>query len=143
MPTITLNAYLVVVQPVVTSPNQIILPAGPLTDAVKSVVMIRNDGTNSLVLSEPGVNAPGADVSVVETVIGRMFTLSVNFPAGLQIKPDEKFEVTVKSNHPKFPLIRVPVIQAQPHTATVSGTNRLSPHSLVPANRAVPVAVKK
>jgi len=50
---------------------------------------------------------------VQETQPGRLFNLTVNFPAGFQIKADQKLEVTLKSNHPKFPLIKVPVFVPQ------------------------------
>jgi hypothetical protein len=136
IPVISVSTYVVVTQPVVVLPGQINLPTGPLANPVTSVVIIRNDGTNSLVLSEPRVNAPGAEASVVETVMGRIFSLSVNFPVGLQVKPGEKVEVTVKSNHPKFPLLRVPVVQPQPHNAAASGVSAPSPYPIVPAIKA-------
>jgi len=114
MPTLTVSAYLLVQEPVVVAPNQITLPTGPLAVAMSPTITIRNSGTNSLALSEAGVNVPGAEVRVQEIQQGRLFSLAVNFPAGFQIKPDQKVEVTVKSSHPKFPLITVPVIAAGP-----------------------------
>ena len=138
MAEIKVSAYVVIKQPVVVAPSQILLPAGPLTDPVRSVVMIRDDGTNSLVLSDADVNIAGADVSVAETVRGRMFNLTVNFPAGLEIRPDQKAEVTVKSNHPGFPLIRVPVRQARSQPSVVSSPRQPSVHSVVPNRRVLP-----
>ena len=78
------------------------------------VVTIRSTGTNALVLSDASVNVPGAAVRVVETQPGRFFNLTVDFPVGFQIKPGEKVELSAKSNHPKFALIKVPVFQPQP-----------------------------
>src|SRR5881394_867265 len=51
MPTLSVSAYVAVQQPVTVSPNQILLAAGPITNAVHHVVTVRNTGTNSLVLS--------------------------------------------------------------------------------------------
>ena len=113
VPTINVTAYVVVQQPVTVMPSQITLPAGPFTNVVHHVVTIRSTGTNSLVLSDAAVNAPGATVKVQETQPGRFFSLSVDFPEGFQIQPGQNVEVSVKSNHPKFPLIKVPVYQSQ------------------------------
>ena len=113
MPTINVGAYLTVEKAVVVTPNQIRLPAGPLAASLNRAIMIRNNGTNSLALSDASVNFPGAEVRVQETQPGRLFNLTVSFPAGFQIKADQKLEVTLKSNHPKFPLIKVPVFQPQ------------------------------
>ena len=121
VPAINVGAYLTVEQAVVVTPNQITLPAGPLAASLNRAIMIRNNGTNSLALSDASVNIPGAEVRVLETQPGRLFKLTVNFPAGFQIKADQKLEVTLKSNHPKFSFIEVPVFQPQiavPSTAT-------------------------
>jgi len=113
MPTITVGAYLMVEQAMMVTPNQITLPPGPLAASMSRAFVVRNNGTNSLALSDASLNLEGADVRVQETQPGRLFNLTVNFPAGFQIKPDQKLEVTLKSNHPKFALIKVPVFQSQ------------------------------
>ena len=113
MPTLSVSAYVAVQQPVTVSPNQILLAAGPITNAVHHVVTVRNTGTNSLVLSDAKVSVPGAEVHVQETQPGRVFNISVDFPAGFEVKAGQQVEVTVKSNHPKFALIKVPVFQPQ------------------------------
>jgi hypothetical protein len=112
------------------------LPQGPLTNASHSVVTIQNTGTNSLVLSEPAVNVPGAEVHVQETQPGRLFSLTVDFPVGFQAKVGQKVEVTVKSNHPKFPLIQVPVFQPQPPAAPPTIEKASSPSQVAPAKAA-------
>jgi hypothetical protein len=116
MPLINVSAYVVVQQPVTVTPTQIILAPGPFTNAVKQVIVIRSTGTNALVLSDASVNVAGAAVRVEETQPGRSFNLTVDFPVGFQIKPGEKVELSAKSNHPKFALIKVPVFQPQPAT---------------------------
>ena len=113
MPSLSVSAYVAVQQPVTVSPNQILLAAGPITNAVHHVVTVRNTGTNSLVLSDAKVSVPGAEVHVQETQPGRVFNISVDFPAGFEVKAGQQVEVTVKSNHPKFAMIKVPVFQPQ------------------------------
>jgi hypothetical protein len=118
-PTINVSAYLVV-QPVVTAvPNYVMLPAGPLTNALQQVVTIQNNGTNSLVLTEPHLSVPGPEVHMKEIQPGRSFNLTFDFPAGFEVQPGQNVEATVKSNHPKLPLIAVRVFQPQRPAASV------------------------
>ena len=118
MPVVTVSAYVIVPEPVVVEPNQIMLPVGPLTAAVSRTITIRNSGTNSLALSDASVNVPGAEVRVQETQPGRLFSVTVSLPAGFETNPDQKVAMTVKSNHPKYSLITVPVIAAGPIAAS-------------------------
>jgi hypothetical protein len=57
------------------------------------------------------VNAKGLNVQLQEVEAGRSFMLTVSFPAGFEMAQDEKVELSVKSNHPQFAMIKVPVIQ--------------------------------
>jgi hypothetical protein len=100
--------------------------------------MVRNNGTNTLALSDATVNLEGADVRVQETQPGRLFNLTVNFPAGFQIKPDQKLEVTLKSNHPKFALITVPVFQPQISVPPTTTRPASTPVRIVPATPVSP-----
>ena len=132
LPAINVNAYVMVEPVVMVIPTQVTLPAGPLAAAMNRTIRIRNNGTNSLVLSDATVNIPGAEVRVREVEPGRLFNLTVNFPAGFEIKPDQKFEVTMKSNHPKFSLIKVPVFQLQPSAVPAATVSRSAPLQVGP-----------
>ena len=99
------------VQPaVLVSPPQIVLPAGPLTSPITNTVTIQNNSTNLLMLSEPLVDAKEAGVQIKELTPGRIFVAMVPFPAGFEVST-QQVAFTVKSSHPQFPLLRVPVIQ--------------------------------
>jgi hypothetical protein len=110
-PLLNVGAFLLVQPSVIVAPNQIELPSGLLAAGLSTSVKILNKGTNSLALSDPTVNSRGTEVRLQEIQPGQVFSLMVNFPAGFQTKPDEKIEVTVKSNHRQFPLIKIPVVQ--------------------------------
>ncbi len=90
-------------------PLQIMLPAGPLSQATEFSVMIQNNGTQPVVLSEPRVNASGAEVQLTELQSGRQFKLALVLPAGFQSQAG--VQLTVKSSNPQFPLITIPVNQ--------------------------------
>ena len=119
-PTISVLAQLIVQQPVVATPERITLPAGPLPAATSYVVVVRNNGKNALVLSDAATNVPGGVVSVQENPAAKLFHVIVKFPAGFELKPEQNVELSVKSNHPKFSVIRVPIV-ATPRRA-VSAT---------------------
>ncbi len=111
LPVINVTAWANVQPVVVAMPAQIALPMAPLANPMPSAVSIRNNGTNTLALSEAIVNAKGVDVQLRETEPGRAFALALNFPAGFEIAQGEKVELSVKSSHPQFPMIKVPVMQ--------------------------------
>jgi hypothetical protein len=67
-------------------------------------------------LSEPAVNEKSVGLQLQEVEAGRFFMLTASFPAGFEMAQGQKVEVSVKSNHPQFPTIKVPVVQ-QPRPA--------------------------
>lgn len=111
LPLITITAWANLQPAVVVVPTQITLPAAPLASPTPATVAIRNNGTNLLTLTEPAVNAPGVTVALQEYQPGRYYTLTVNFPAGFELAPGAPVELSVKSSHPQFPIIKVPVSQ--------------------------------
>ena len=133
MPVLTVTAY-AMVQPAITlNPPQITLPNGPLASETKPIVTIQNNSTNALVLSEPGISAEGAEVQLKEVQSNRLFSLSLNFPAGFQIQPGHTVEATVKSSNPKFPLIKVPVYQLPPPAPTTPAVAPAAPQKTTSA----------
>jgi hypothetical protein len=112
MPLISVTAMASVQAPLTIIPGQITLPAGPLTIPVTNTLTVQSFGTNMLVLSEPAVNALGVDVQVKEANPGKVFTVTVVFPAGFEITTEIPTELSIKSTHPKYPLIKAPITQS-------------------------------
>lgn len=113
VPLISVPVYAHVQPVIMTVPSLFNLPPGPLTAPVSPSLTIRNTGTNALVLSEPTINLDGATLALREMQTGRVYTLTLSVPAGLQLQPTQRVEVSLKSNHPRFPIVKVPVIQQQ------------------------------
>jgi len=133
------------IQPVIlTIPSMLSLPPGPSTAAAQPSFTIRNTGTNVLTLSEPQINLEGATVSLREVQTGRVFMATLNVPAGLQFQATQRVEVTVKSSHPNYPIVRVPVIQQQRAAGVTAArtppatTPRVTPSS--PPSVSLPIA---
>jgi hypothetical protein len=110
-PLVDIPSY-VNVQPIVVAyPYVVRLPAPPLTNTVSTMVQVRNNGTNVVVLSEPVVTAAGVDAQIKVDEPGRRMTVTLNFPAGFEVAAGSNVELRVKTDHPLVPLLKVPIIQ--------------------------------
>ena len=127
MPVISLTAFAMLQPLLAVNPPQIALPAGPLPQATPITVTIQNNSTNPLVLSDPAINAPGAEVQLKEIQPGRLFNLAINFPAGFQEQPGQSIEAVVKSSLSKFPVVKVPVLQPIPAPAVHNAASATPP----------------
>ncbi len=110
-PTINLTAVANVQPAVMVVPSYITLAPGPLASAVTNSISIRNQSTNAVQLSDPAVNAPGVQAEIKEMQPGKAFTAMVAFPQGFEVTPGRPVELTFKTSHPKFPVMRVPIMQ--------------------------------
>ena len=110
-PVLTVSVYANVQPAIVVIPSHITLSPAPLASAQTPSVMIQNNSTNQLTLSEPAVNAQGVETQLKEIQAGRSFNALVTFPQGFEIPSGQQVELTVKSSNPKFPVVRVPITQ--------------------------------
>jgi len=131
-PLLSVSAYATVQQPVMVSPQQITLPAGPLKDPVNFAAQVRINSTNAVEVSGLALDFPGVDVKLVPSVPGRLYTINLVFPAGFDLQPDRKLELIFKSNHPKYPVLRVPVVQMRPPPVVLRSTNAPTPLRTLP-----------
>jgi len=139
MPVLTVNLLASLEPVIVTSPAQLHLPPAPLPNDLALTVAIANQGTNSLVLSEPKVNVEGVGVSLAETAPGRTFTVTVRFPVQFEIAAGRTAELSLKSNHPSNPIIKVPIFQpARPPVAPVAAKLPVAPPPPATPPTAVP-----
>lgn len=113
MPLINVTAWANVQQTVMAMPAQVSLPAGPLPSSLTQTVWIRNNGTNMIALSDPSINAKNVNIQLKDFQPGKYFSISLMFPQGYLIPQSEKIELSVKTSHPQYPAIRVPIIQQQ------------------------------
>jgi hypothetical protein len=79
--------------------------------ATTNKVAILSNTTNLLSLSNPKCSESQLQVEVQPGIRPGLFTLLVVTPAGFHLQPGQHPEVTVESNHPRFPLIRIPIRQ--------------------------------
>jgi copper(I)-binding protein len=116
--------------------------AGPLANAVTNSVTIQNNSTNRVTLSEPAVNVPGVEAAIRELQPGKSFSAMLTFPQGFLISPGQQVEFTAKSSNPKFPVVKVPVIQlTRPTGPTLPAPAAAAVRVPVAAPAAAPVPV--
>jgi hypothetical protein len=120
LPVISVTAYAMVQPAVGVTPSQLSLPAGPLASSALLNVNIRNNGIRPLILSNPSTDPPGGDVRLQEVQPGRQFILSVNLPAGFRNKPGQNLQIRVATNHPQFPLLKIPIVEGHSLAAELS-----------------------
>jgi hypothetical protein len=112
-------------------PARVRLAPGPLPNAVTNSVVILNNSTNLLHLSEPVLNAPGAQTQIRETQPGKSFTVMMAFPEGFQIRPGQHVELSVSTSDPKSPVVKVPVIQLPQSPVAVQPAPSVPPGPVV------------
>jgi hypothetical protein len=111
-PTLTVTAWANVQPVIMVVPPAITLQAGPLAAAFTQNISINNNSTaTNITLSEAKVDVPGAEVKILEQQPGKIFTASVTFPQGYEAPVGQNPAVTIKTSHPAYPLIKVPVQQ--------------------------------
>jgi hypothetical protein len=110
---------LVMPQPAIAViPPSIQLPSGRLLDGgYRFNLVIRNNGHTPLQVTEPATNLTGAIVRVTAGEAGKLYYVSLSCPEGFKPPTDAMPVLTVKTSHPKFPEIRVPITQAAATTA--------------------------
>ncbi|HOX56857.1 MAG TPA: DUF1573 domain-containing protein [Candidatus Paceibacterota bacterium] len=122
------------VQPaIVVVPSYITLAPGPLANALTNSVSIRNQSTNAVLLTEPTVNVQGVEAEIKEMQPGKAFAALVAFPQGFELPPGQQVELRVKTSHPRFPVLKVPIMQ-MPRPA-------VPPGPVAPAVRPAPPTV--
>jgi hypothetical protein len=139
LPIISVTTYAMPQPALVAMPQSIRLPSGPLSPNYRQPVTIRNNSATPVQLTDPAVNVEGVTVQTTETQPGKLFTLSVIFPTNFQARADKPMELTVKTSHPKYPLLRVPFIQA---TVPTPGIPAPRPITATATNAAVRVNAK-
>lgn len=109
MPEITISTWALASPAVMVSPAILRLPAGPFEEKLSRTIQIRSYWDQPLRISELNPNAKGIEARIQELQPGRLYSITLVFPAGFVIKPGERIEVSVKSNHPQYSTIKVPI----------------------------------
>jgi hypothetical protein len=129
MPTLDVQYWVNVPPGVTVMPPQIYLGQAPMLNASTNAVNIQNNGATPMTLSDASVDIPGVDVEIRELKAGHTFSVVFGFPAGFVLPLGmQQGSCTVRSSHPQFPLIKIPIMQA-PRPAMPPIPNSQSAHA--------------
>ncbi len=111
---------------VMVLPPQIMIPA-TLPTKVSPGVTIQNNSTNALVVSDPVFNMPGPEAQIRELQPGRIFSVQVTLPPGFEIPVGKKAILTLKTSHPKYQTLEVPIVQMPKPVTALQNVRRPMP----------------
>jgi hypothetical protein len=121
-PTLTVHLMLNQQPAVTVTPVQVTLPPPPLATRTTQFVGVRYGGTNQFSLIDPKVSVAGVSVDVKELDPGHAFNIALTFPEGFVLPENQLAELSVKTSHSRFALLKVPIRQlpkpAQPLSPT-------------------------
>jgi hypothetical protein len=139
-PIISVPVMTRVTPPIQISPFQIVL--NPMPDRwTTNRVNIHGNTTNLLALSNPKASDNRIQVDVQPQGAKGSFTLLVAFPPGFQLEPGQHAEVTLDSNNPRSPTLKIPIIEyprskrvaaLPPHPNPAAGPAALTPVRINP-----------
>ena len=115
-----LNVFVTaMVQPeILVSPQKLTLGPSPSVWTTNRL-FIRGNGASVLTLSDPECSDARVHVQISPIGTRGMYNLVIALPPDYQIEPGQQVEISVKSNYPRNPVIKVPVVQL-PRTAAVA-----------------------
>jgi hypothetical protein len=108
-PTINVPVMASVVPPIQIYPQQIVLNLLPDRWTTNRVT-IHSTTTNVLTLSNPKASDSRIHVEVLPMGPKGMFNVVVAFPPGFTLDLGQHAEVTVESDHPRYPVIKIPIV---------------------------------
>lgn len=88
-------------------------------------ITVRNISRTEVKLSDAAVNFEGATAEIHEIQPGKNFTVRLTLPANFQVQPGKETMLTLKTTHPKYPVLKVPLVQ-MPQAAPTAGAVKTS-----------------
>ncbi len=119
MPSLTVPVYAVLQPEVIVLPAQINLPAVLATNQLKQTISVRSFWSEKLEISDVSFNAKGVKMDLHELQPGKFYSFTLQFPPGYEMEPGEKIALKLRTNHPHFPSLEIPITQRhRPAAAT-------------------------
>jgi hypothetical protein len=112
VPELKVTAFVPGLAAVVVTPPKLELPANPRPQDRRRTVLVRSTTDHVLTLTDPGLSLDGTRIRIETREPGRLFAVHVEFAeyATVTPGPDSRPMLTLRTNHPQFPVLRVPVV---------------------------------
>lgn len=111
VPELTVTVMVPGLAAVVVTPQEWRLSGGPVVrpeDRFRSF-FIRGTTEHALRVTNAAVNVPGARVALDTLEPGRLVVARVELPSGYEPAPGSAAELSLHTNHPRFPRLRIPI----------------------------------
>jgi len=137
MPTIKIVAYANVKSPIEVIPAVVQAPVGPLTNEFKQTVSIVNRSSTPVTLSEPKINAEGAEAVLREIQPGFKYEADLILHPGFEAPRGKRIQFTAKSSLSIAPEVQVNIFQPwqrnlnqRPHPVSQAGPTPPAPQAV-------------
>jgi hypothetical protein len=109
MPMIPVTAWVNYQPTLVAIPAKVFVSTEPRTATFTNTVWLRNSGTNLITFAQPSCNREDVKVELNAIQEGRVYRVDLIFPTWFQMSPIEKVQLEIKTTHPDYPVITVPI----------------------------------
>lgn len=109
-PVLTVTAFVMPQPAVVVVPATLLLPLNAAGQNYNHHVVIRNNGSAALRVTDAVSSSPGITVTIDEVQPGKLFYLNVVVAENFKPTLDRPMTISAKTSHPSFPEIRVPIV---------------------------------
>ena len=111
MPVLNLPVVAMVQQLIAAIPSQLMLPPVPPASGSQVGFTIRNNAQAPISLSDAAIDLEGPQLKIQEVQAGHIFRVMLSMPPGFELPAGRKTEISVKTSHPQYPIIKVPLLQ--------------------------------
>src|SRR5262245_15520290 len=118
MPIVNVGTFVLVQAAVQATPAQIGFASDGFGKEIRQTVMVRSLGKAPIQVRDAAVNVPGVAVETKEVTTGRLYQVNLVFPAKFRAA-ELPAELTVRTDHAKYPLLHVPLTLTPPAMASV------------------------
>src|SRR5262245_55314474 len=119
MPVVSVGTFVLVQAAVQATPTQIGFASDGFGKEIRRTVMVRSLGKPSVHVRDAAVTVPGVAVETKEVTPGRLYQVNLVFPAKFSAA-ELPAELTVGTDHAKYPLLHVPLTLTPSAVALVS-----------------------
>ncbi len=98
------------VQPILIIPPQLFLSRNTNGEPTQLSAAIFNNAEQNLLLSDPQINLEGVKLQMRQILPGRQYRVDLTFPDQAQVSAAGEVVLRLKTNHPDFPTLELPVL---------------------------------
>lgn len=111
VPELRVTAFVPGLPAVVATPREWVIDANAAAGSptLECTILVRSTTDHSLEVSTPEIDVPGVETRLETREPGRLFAVRLRFPEDFRPAPGFKAVLDLRTNHPRFEHLRVPV----------------------------------